>query len=350
MDHRKKMKEHKRNEALERQKLMDGKDEDDVIKKLEELELMEELENELEAMSEEDDEAIQAMLNGSVEPTSHKKRISHLSEQAEEHVSSSTEKSIENNEIDTVPTNSDDDEDDGDDEDDDTPAEFKEIELIAVAMTNKEKLKLFKAKLSEVQDFLQICRPRTIEEISHKTDKMFLSDHLLNAIETIEDELNCEQYLNGENVFNEAVIPPRVPKNSKTNLKKKVSFAADVEVKSFDSREEPSKVCTRKISFALEDEVKSFDVEEEPSKISTTILFDHGPVLNLTVNHSEAVFNESSEKSGVIRSPVDIYKQFAACTLDESNQKQRDRAVPKKSIKYLKVRLLFDTTHQCFVS
>lgn len=355
LEHKQKMREHKAKEALERQSLMKGKGKDDVMKqvidRLEELELMEELENELEAVSEENNEVIQSMLKEGVEQTSHKQRISHFNkkideskdidqanEQLSNHDTVSAEKSIEindNNESLSSNSDSDDDEDDGDEDDDDISAEFKEIERKAALFSSGEKLVLYKAKLDEVQEYLQNFKPRTIEDISHKADKMFLSDHLLSAIETIEDELNCDQYLNGGNNFaNEAssnVVATSVPKETKTILKKKkrISFASEDDVKSFDSREEPNKLFTRKISFALEDDVKSYNIEEEPSRITTTILFDHGPVLNLCVNHSEAVFNETNEKSDVIRSPVDIYKEFAACTLNESNMEQGSAVVPK---------------------
>lgn len=361
VDHKKKMKEHKRKEAVERQEAMNGNAQDDIIKHLEELELMEELENELEAMSDEDDEAIQEILKESVlKQTSHKKRTSHFNEsmnketsekvdeQVNERVNFSqfVERSDENSETDSISSNSSDDDDEDDDEDD-IPTEFKKIELKAASLTNREKLKLFKSEMQAVQDYLQNFRPRTIEEISHKTDKMFLSDHLLGAIETLEDELNCEQYLNGENIVNAEGDSDELPINQtggrrrcKTILKKKkkISFAAENEVKSFDSRDEPSKLFDRKIQFALEDEVKVFDVEEAPRKISTTILFDHGPVLNLSVNHSDAVFTETEEKTDVIRSPVDIYKEFAACTLNQSNIKQTPSAVPKRESKSVSVR------------
>lgn len=352
------MKEHKHKEAVERQNVMNGNAEDDVIKRLEELELMEELENELEAMSDEDDEAIQAILKESAEQTSHKKRTSHFNESVGKetnekvdervndrvNVSLSVDRSGENSETDSISSNSSD--ADEDDDEDDIPAEFKKIELKAASLTNREKLKLFKAEMDAVQDYLQNFRPRTIEEISHKTDKMFLSDHLLGAIETIEDELNCDQYLNGANGVNEETDSDALPINQiggrrrcKTILKKKkkISFATENEVKSFDSRDEPIKLFDRKIQFALEDEVKVFDVEEAPRKISTTILFDHGPVLNLSVNHSDAVFNETGESTDVIRSPVDIYKEFAACTLNQSNKKQPSSAVPKRESKPVSV-------------
>ncbi len=349
------MKEHKRREAKERQQLMDGKVEDDVIKMLEERELMEELENELEAISEEeDDEIVQAIVSDRIEQSSQKKRISHYNERDDYGPSTSSTPNIEgtgNDDNASHALNSDDDDDyDDDNEDDDIPAEIKELERRTAKMTNEEKLKLYKAKLDDVQSYVHSMRPRTIEDISHKTDMMFLSDHLLSAIETIGDELNCERYLNGQNTMIEAgsddvTMSPAadipiddVPKQTKTILKKnkRISFAVEDEVKSFDSREKPSKVSTKKISFALEDEVKSYDVLEEPIKISSTVIYDHGPVLNLNVVHSDAVFHETNEQPDVIRSPVDIYKQFAACTIKEPGKVQSSRVTRNINVPYTK--------------
>ncbi|KAG4078907.1 hypothetical protein HA402_007457 [Bradysia odoriphaga] len=327
-NHKEKIKEQKRNEAAERQHLLSGKAEDDIIKKLEELELMEELENELEAISEEDDEAVQAILSERPEQISFKKRISHFNERniedavpSAEDAAPSTENAGSAENISLSLNSSDDDEDD-DDDDDEIPPEFKELERRTASMTNREKTKLFKAKFDEVQKYLEALKPRTIEEISHKTDMMFLSDHLLNAIEIMEDEFKCDRYLNAESVITEdsddiesaTVVPASVPKQTILKKKKKTSVAFDDDKSS------------RKIRFASEDDVKSFDVLEEPSKISSTVIYDRGPVLNLNVNHSEAVFRDTNEQSDVIRSPVDIYKQFASCTGSQS-KKETKRSV-----------------------
>ncbi|XP_037049662.1 uncharacterized protein LOC119083959 [Bradysia coprophila] len=90
---------------------------------------------------------------------------------------------------------------------------------------------------------------------------------------------------------------------------------------------------SRKIRFASEHDVKSFDVLEEPSKISSTVIYDRGPVLNLNVNHSEAVFRDTNEQSDVIRSPVDIYKQFAGC-VPQTNEFLTNRPTSQKIMKH----------------
>lgn len=323
------MKEHKRKEAEERQKLMNGEVEDDVLKKLDELELMEELENELEAVSDEDDDTLQAILNKSVELPPSKKRISHLNEErfSDNHVTTSVESNIEStNDNHDLPSDSD------NDDDDDVPFEFKKIEKEAKAMPNNKKLQLFKAKLAEVEEFLQKFKPRTLEEISIKTDKMFLCDHFRSAIETIRDEINCDQYLNGEDVPSE--------ESDSDTLSSIVQSSGPTQTKPILKKNSNKNVSNRKISFALEDDVKSFDRREEPSKISTTVIFEHGPVLNLHINHSEAKFHETSGKSDVIRSPVDIYKQFADCTLNDSNGEQASPLVQKTDFDYSSVSVL----------
>lgn len=355
MDHKTKVKEHKQREALERQQQMNGKnqDKDDIIKRLDELELMEELENELEGIAEEDDETVQAILSNQIEPISRKKRISHFTER--DTVAVSTEK-VEINRNVSVSSNSDDDSSSSsNDDDEDIPEEFKELERKAASMSSGAKLKLFRTKLREVQDYVQNMKPRSIEEISHKTDMIFLADHLTSAIETTEDEINCERYLNGENgitedlsgneTFAEAIAEPTEPKEAKKILKKnkKISFASQDEIQSFDSRDEPSKLFTKKITFAPEDDVKSYNVLEEPSKISSTVIYDHGPVLTLQINHSDAVFNEANEQSDVIRSPVDIYKQFADCSIVDSQNETKERVSPKNVSKPSAVSLLFKT-------
>lgn len=335
------MKAHKRKEAEDRQKLLNEQGEDDIINKLNELELMEELENELEGLSEIDEDTMQTLLNGSVEVPPDKKRISHSDASANDRKATSPVKKCEEsvNEANCLKSDSDDssEDDNDDDDDDDIPAEFKEIQKKAESMTAKAKLNFFKDKLAEVQEYLQTLRPRTIEEFSHKTDKMFLSDHLLSAIETIADELNCDQYLNGENMISEesdsdtlsTIVTPTVPTQIKPILKKSNN----------------KNVSNRKISFALEDDVKSFDGREEPSKISTTVIFEHGPVLHLNINHSEATFKETNEKTDVIRSPVDIYKKFADCTLNESDEEQRPRLIPSSNLNNSSVSLPVKHTH-----
>ncbi|XP_037049080.1 unconventional prefoldin RPB5 interactor-like protein isoform X1 [Bradysia coprophila] len=340
INHKEKIKEQKRSEAAERQQILSGKAEDDIIKRLEELELMEELENELEAMSEEDDEAVQAILSERPEEISFKKRMSHFNDRnieddipsTEDAASSAkdAEPSKENDaSADNVSLSLNSSDEDDDDEDDEIPPEFKELERRTASMTNREKTKLFKAKLDEVQKYLEALKPRTIEEISHKTDMMFLSDHLLNAIEIMEDEFKCDRYLNAESVITEdsddiesaTVVPASVPKQTILKKKMKTSFAFDDDKNS------------RKIRFASEHDVKSFDVLEEPSKISSTVIYDRGPVLNLNVNHSEAVFRDTNEQSDVIRSPVDIYKQFAGC-VPQTNEFLTNRPTSQKIMKH----------------
>lgn len=257
-EHKQKVKAAKEIERNERE---DAAKEDRSIKDVfEELELIEELDEELERLNVEDDDALDKLLKGEMPVPVEKKRISHATAKTEtinpekkiinivprtSLLSSLTNNNNQSNNIDFDNTDSD---DSISEDSDDEPVEFKLYKQEAANMSNSEKLQFFKKHLNLVQADLETTHAATFEEFIVKTDKLFLSEHILNEIDRIRDRINDDQEV--EEALNKTKVTLRLTDIDEKKAKsgRTVSFASEDDVASFCKYEEPRKVSIENIT------------------------------------------------------------------------------------------------------
>lgn len=278
--HRIKVKEQKLREKNQRLSGEETKT-DDVLVMLEEMEIMEELNDELNALNIEDDETLEKIMNGEINlPQTEKNRIAHSAPTKSQTLANNVPPSFTTNNN-VLPNHQDIDQEsiisDSDSQmsDDDIPEEFRAAAKEASHMSNREKLRFYKKHLNTVQHYLETTTSKTYDEFVIKTDKMFLSDYLLNEIDKIRDALNEEQLVDGTD---DSLMALRKETSSELNNNLK-----ETTIKS--SR-------TRTVSFSNVDNVRSFKHNEEPSMISTQPVESNN-------NRSQILDDDSAEKKRI---------------------------------------------------
>uniref|UniRef100_A0A1Q3F4U1 Uncharacterized protein n=1 Tax=Culex tarsalis TaxID=7177 RepID=A0A1Q3F4U1_CULTA len=288
-EHRKRIKELKKREALQRQQnKQDGTDRE-IIEHLEELELMEELEEEISGLNVpvETDDQLRKLMSGEIK-LNEKKRIAHDRTSAvgkdretqHQPCTPVNNASHDDEQCEIETTDEDDDDDDGGSsasEDNVSPA-FLKLLQVTKSMNKRDKIATFKRELKEIQFKLKQSAI-TIEE---KVDLYDLSYELEEALDFLQ---------------------PSWDESSENGSKKK-----------------------KVIKFANDVSVKIIDDEETNTKSNKT--------LELKIKHSNECTNHSTptDENNEIQSPVDIYRLFELCASKElvATPKLETKSILKK--------------------
>ncbi|XP_058828259.1 unconventional prefoldin RPB5 interactor-like protein [Topomyia yanbarensis] len=307
-EHRNRMKEAKRREALSRQENRTGKDQD-LFDRLEELELMEELEHEMNNLDVpiEDDEHLRKLMCGEIK-VNNKKRMAHSSVDGNTNNTNNSSPSslaINLNKDDEpyeIQTTDDESSNSSEESYSDVSSEFVKLLQVTKSMNKRDKIAAFKQKLREIDEKLRQSSV-TVEE------KLDICD-LRYEVEEALDFLNPSW-----------------------------------ESQSAAAQDETDVSTKRKIKFSDTNSVKIIEGKESISDMEMCNLHDvnAGPTLELQVNHSPAVSKETHINDGdEIKSPVDIYRLFEHCLQKEDNV---GSAVEIKSILKNRDMVLAETHH-----
>lgn len=289
-EHKRKLKEYKKEEAKTRN--LEG--DTDLFDKLDELEMMEELQNELENIPIQKDDTVLEMLNGEIEIPESKKRLSLYGEKDEnENVSTKftvtkTDESYDNNfngnEVDL-------------ENDEDLPIEYIELLNATDKLTLFEKRNIFKRKIKELKRFIKKTSLFTEEDV---VKRMYNQD----LMECYEDEvLSIETQMEEDTDEDED--------EDKKELLQQV-----------DNKEEDLKNVKdeRRIKFSSSNEIKEFDLNSPVVPDKSPILENNDLTLKLKFKHSDSNFQLNHETDDeIITSPADIYKKFSHCLNNNSS-------------------------------
>ncbi|XP_062552176.1 uncharacterized protein LOC134217426 [Armigeres subalbatus] len=273
-EHRIRSKESKLREAKDRDENNAFESDQAIMDRLEELELMEELEQEIDNLdiSVETDEQLRRLMNGELKlPTS--RRIAHGSgNKAVENVITDMSKKIFE-EMDTEPIEVETTDDESTDESDaeDASIEFMKLLQDTKAMNKRDKLQAFKNKLNDISSRLKK------EDISVE-EKVLLCD-LRYEVEEALDFLDPS--------WESAIVNAEDKKTSKKA--KSIQFAATHSVKFIDDHEEIAK--------------ESITSEDYSCK-TLELKIVHSPVVSPVISDDDSM-----------RSPVDIYRLFEHCMI-----------------------------------
>lgn len=262
-EHRRKVRAQKELERNERQQPVEKSDKD-VFKMLDELELMEELDTELEAMNIDSNEMLQELMSGARKLPETKERISSVTTEKACVVappllpvesgkfwatSPITDRTNNNSVQNTIDFSGDggiaSDTDDSVASEDDLPAECRFYYQQAESLPNVEKLQFYKHHLAQVQSYLETTTVRTYDEFVSKTDKMFVADYLLNEIDRVRDLISGNEAVVkiDEKVPATIVVPDgTVTKQTTASHRRSVKFSNEDDIKSFSKCEEPRMV------------------------------------------------------------------------------------------------------------
>lgn len=294
-EHKRKLREYKKEEA----KTRNLPDDTDLFDKLDELEMMEELQNELENIPIQKDDTVLEMLNGEVEIPQNKKRLSHYAEKDEnENLNSKftvtkTDESFENN----LNGNEDTEDDLEIDDDDDIPIEYIQLLNETEKLTLFEKRNIFKRKIKELKKFI-------------KKTSLFTEEDVVKRIYN-QDLLECYE---DEVLSIEAQMEEDTDEDEDEQIEIKI---VDKELPIEDVKDD------RHIKFSSSNEIKEFDLNSPvvPDKAPIIEKIDSANLtLNLKFKHSDSNFELNNETSDeIITSPADIYKKFSHCLNNSSS-------------------------------
>uniref|UniRef100_A0A8W7P682 Unconventional prefoldin RPB5 interactor n=1 Tax=Anopheles coluzzii TaxID=1518534 RepID=A0A8W7P682_ANOCL len=274
-EHRLRVRESKQREAKERAAKRDTAEETsdkELFAKLEEMELLEELEQEMDQLDlpaggdgdgDDDDDQLGRLMRGEIR----------LNEQVVE---------VEE-EIETTDDEEGSEERGDDEEEDDISAEFAQLLLETKNYSQKEKLKVFKAKLNDVRQRLY----QNSIDLVQKVDLYQLHDELEEALDFLlsTDEPEKEE--------RKAETPSEPVKKSSKEKGRKIQFAEQDQIKLIDNRHQE----------------KQADEQEMLHNNSKNTLF-------LPIVHSNACYE--SPTTDEIVSPADIYRSFLAESIKQS--------------------------------
>ncbi|XP_037923483.1 unconventional prefoldin RPB5 interactor-like protein isoform X3 [Hermetia illucens] len=360
VQHRQNLRREKLKESSEKAQRKEEKAHEDVLKLLDELEMIEELEEELKKLQIEDDDTLKKMLSGKIQLPSERKRISHY--EANDNIvvgdlAGNTKVQVYNEGFDftnnnTVPNDADYASDEGSEASsvEDMPRYILEIEMEAKSLSVPQKIKFFKSKLQELESELHSIKVKSPSDIDEKIDKMELKDYLIDYIELLRDNLK-----------NESFVGEKIVKTNVEEKKKRISFADQDEVQFIDKNRAVNVVTRSKVDLS-EGSYKSLNLKPLKTLDSSRELTSCAPnsqeykaenqnlqdcnlidkILGLTEAQSFTFFIENYhsdnyfvhadheidnyKKSGVIGSPADIYKLFQ----DNSTDVECDESVVNK--------------------
>lgn len=298
-EHKKKLKAYKKEEAKTRNLPEDT----DLFDKLDELEMMEELQNELENIPIQKDDTVLEMLNGEIEIPQNKKCLSHYAEKDEnENLNSKftvtkTDESFEN----SLNGNEDDLE-----IDDDIPIEYIQLLNETEKLTLFEKRNIFKRKMKELKKFIKKQIVSSVEDVNLRIYNQDLmecyEDEVLSIEAQMEEDTDEDE---DENVENK-----ELPSIEDVKDDRHIKFSSSNEIKEFDLN---SPVVPDKAPLG--------------EKIDLTNL-----TLKLEFKHSDSHFQLNNQTNDEITSPADIYKKFSHCLNSSSNDCLKSILKNKESV------------------
>lgn len=309
-EHKRKLREYKKEEAKKR----DLETDTDLFDKLDELEMMEELQNELENIPIQMDDTVVEMLNGEIEIPESKKRLSHYAEKDEnENVSTKfTVTKTDENYEDDLNSNEDDLEND-----DDIPIEYIELLNETDKLTLFEKRNIFKRKIKELKKYIKKTSLFTEEDV---VKRMYNQD----LMECYEDEVLSIEAQMEEDTDEEEDDKPNESKVEDKELQPK-----EEELKNIKDE--------RRIKFSSSNEVKEFDLNLPVVPDKAAPILENNDSTDLTLQlkfkHSDSNFQLNQETDDeIIKSPADIYKQFSHCLNNSSNNCLKSILKNKESV------------------
>lgn len=269
--HRQKLKAQKALERIERE--ANKADETKIFDKLDELELMEELDNELEALHIDDDETLKKILSGEVPVPVDKKRVTHgpvsLSKSAESKMIKSETSAQPKSALVTIqPQNSSSSDSSEEDSEDEQTKNFREKYNEAVKMSTVEKLEYYEMKLQDAKcTYEALCNTvnLTFEQVIEKADAHSEIDYLQSEIDRAEDRLESgdPEPPAKELVMKRQEMMPMKPQNTLKSRK----------IPNLENIGDENRVLKashgRNVRFAPEDAVTSFSKFEEPYKVGS---------------------------------------------------------------------------------
>uniref|UniRef100_A0A6E8VUG3 Uncharacterized protein n=1 Tax=Anopheles coluzzii TaxID=1518534 RepID=A0A6E8VUG3_ANOCL len=323
-EHRLRVRESKQREAKERAAKRDTAEETsdkELFAKLEEMELLEELEQEMDQLDlpaggdgdgDDDDDQLGRLMRGEIRLNERKRTAHNPTEDLKERKSvvdfqkleagtetvrndqqqqpkendttTPVEEVVEvEEEIETTDDEEGSEERGDEEEEDDISAEFAQLLLETKSYSQKEKLKVFKAKLNDVRQRLY----QNSIDLVQKVDLYQLHDELEEALDFLlsTDEPEKEQ--------RKAETPSEPVKKSSKEKGRKIQFAEQDQIKLIDNRHQE----------------KQADEQEMLHNNSKNTLF-------LPIVHSNACYE--SPTTDEIVSPADIYRSFLAESIKQS--------------------------------
>ncbi|XP_065074884.1 unconventional prefoldin RPB5 interactor-like protein [Ochlerotatus camptorhynchus] len=272
-EHRIRTRQLKLHEADERRKYRVSESDQDILDRLKDLELMEELEQEIDNLeiSVGTDEQLRKLMSGELK-LPEKTRVAHnIGVKVGETVSMvNIDEEAESGQFE-VETTDEDSSEDSDDSDADVTAEFLKLLQDTKSMNKKDKIQAFKNKLNETSSRLR----NDAISVGEKVDLCGLRYEVEEAL----DFLNPAW----ENTTVEA---------KKSDVSKK----------------------TKSIKFADADIIKIIDDHEDDAKVSANYVEDSNKTLELKIIHSpESPVAQHSTNGDDVGSPADIYRLFEHC-------------------------------------
>uniref|UniRef100_A0A182JNY6 Uncharacterized protein n=1 Tax=Anopheles christyi TaxID=43041 RepID=A0A182JNY6_9DIPT len=298
-EHRCRVRESKQKEAKERAALKDAPGEvsdKELFAKLEEMELLEELENEMDQLDlptgDDDDDQLGQLMRGEIR-LNDRKRTAHKQTEVstdresvvdcqpgnyaprdEKQQKNDVEEELPEEEIET--TDDEEGEERDEEEDDDISAEFSQLLLETKNYSHKEKIKFFKAKLKDVRQRLY----HNSIDLVQKVDLYQLHDELEEALD----------FLLPSNESETKSCPKPTGKKSTKEEGRKIKFADEDQIKLIGNRHQ--------------------DELETLNNNSKNTLF-------LPIVHSPVHYN--SDTTDEIVSPADIYRSFLQQSLKQTS-------------------------------
>jgi Prefoldin subunit len=248
----------------------------DVLDVLDELEMIEELENELEKLEENVESEVIEKLMSADSQTQEKPRKSHLSKEGE--VLFAVAKSNVKKAVEVKPEKSYDDLELGNEYVD--RSEIIALEDLTKASNITKKIEIFSSRLKQVNQEIESLRSAsetTEQNLLRRADLEELKDFLEDQLDQLQSD-------------SEGDCPDPVVPTVDNRRRSSVTFAANDSVHIMDNTEKPNELLSQK-------------------------------TLKLKITHSANVPDDhATTPTGVIRSPSDIYKEFAHCLAGNRNK------------------------------
>lgn len=336
IEHRRKVKESKLKEAADRNKKRELNDQD-ILARLEELEALEELEQELNDIETSGDDQLLDIMSGKIELPPPKKRIAHERSGTTLEPKFSTERleSVDRSSISSI--NSDDDlfsqRSDSPTNFDSEYTELRELQNQIKHLTKLEQLKAYKKKIQELHEYLDTHEPKSIDDLGDVANKESFLDLLVDTVADLREEIQAERYEEVQKKFNAELEKDggcsstkldedATDPDSQLSKGRRISFASQNSYNYIENREDNiydnhnSDIANDNILRFLQSQESISSDQEVPAQETDVKAY----TLELKYAHSNRVFEpprernlEESASIPVIQSPVDIYNQFSHC-------------------------------------